>query len=214
MSAKVLTAIGGEVLVPAGTASASPQPDAFYVQWLSKNGSGSSSSGAGASSTAGIAGEVGPFTQTESRYQPIYTALIRTGTSITNQRIWVALTSASLSKSDGVGSLSTRYIGVRFSTLAGDIDWQLASGDGTTGSAIDTGIPVQANTFYLIQLNWATNGQLDCQINGISCTAKTTNLDTGNPTELGVDCATTTLISTPVAHSIAYISLLYDGNDF
>jgi hypothetical protein len=214
MKAKVLTAIGGGALTPSGTASANPQPDAFYVQWVSGNTAGSATSGAAASSSAKVAGEVGPFDQTESRYHPVYTALIRTGSDITNQRIWVALTNDPLSHTDAVGSSGARYIGVRFSTAAGDTDWQLASGDGTTGSATDTGVPVQANTFYLIQLNWSIDGQLDCQINNISCTPKTTNLDTGNPTMLGVECTTTALSGAQVQQSTAYISLRYDGNNF
>jgi hypothetical protein len=202
MHAKTLTAFGGEPLKHVGTASASPQPDAFYVRWVS----------AGAAKKT--AGEVGPFRQTESRYQPIYSALIRTGSSIAEQRIWVALTSADLSQSDGVGALATRYIGVRYSTSANDKDWQVGSGDGTTGSVQDSGIAVQANTYYLIELTWSTNGELNCQINGVSCATKTTNLDTGKPTELGVDCVTTALSSTPVVQSTAYISLQYNGNNF
>lgn len=201
MRAKILTASGGDTLAPVGTASSSPQPDAFYVQWLS---------GAAAKRTAG---EVGPFDQTQSRYNPIFSALIRTGSSITQQRIWVAISSADLSQTDGVGAVATRYVGVRFSTSAGDIDWQLASGDGTTGSVQDTGIAVQPNTAYLIQLTW-TGGQLDCQINGVVCATKTTNLDTGDSTDLGVDCVTTTLAAAPAVQLISYLNLLYNGNDF
>jgi hypothetical protein len=202
MGASALTAIGGEALQPAGTASASPQSDAFYVRWLSA---------AGVNKTAG---EIGPFNQTQSRYHPIFTALIRTGTSITKERIWVALSSADLSQSDGVGAIATRYIGVRFSTAANDTDWQLASGNGTDASVDDTGIAVRPNTLYLIQLNWSVDGQLSCQINNISCAAKTTNLDTGNPTDLGIDCVTTSLSATAVTQSTSYISLLYNGNNF
>ena len=154
-----------------GTASASAQPDAFYVRWLS------------GAALKKVAGEVGPFDQTQSRYHPIYIALVRTGSSIAQQRIWVALSSAELSQTDGVGAIATRYIGVRFSTAAGDTTWKLASGDGTTGSVNDTAVLVQPNTFYLIQLNWSIDGQLSCQINNISCAAKTTNLDTGNATK-------------------------------
>jgi hypothetical protein len=203
MQAKGLTAIGGEALGPVGTASASPQSDAFYVQW---------NTAAGAKKTAG---EVGPFTQTQSRYHPVYTALVRTGTSIAQQRIWVALSSGDLSQSDGVGTpMATRFIGLRYSTAAGDTDWQLVTSDGITGSAIDTGIPVQAGTVYLIQLNWATDGQVTCLINGISCATKTTNLDTGNPTDLGVDCVITSLSASAKYFRTSYITLLYDGNDF
>jgi hypothetical protein len=202
MTSTALTAIGGATLTPVGTASASPQSDAFYVQWLS---------GASATKTAG---EVGPFTQTQGRYRPIFTALIRTGASISKQRIWIALSSADLSQTDGVGSLATRYIGLRYSTSAGDTDWQLASGDGTAASVDDTGIAVQPNTYYLIQLNWSVDGQLSCLINNVSCAAKTTHLDIGGTTDLGVDCVATPLGTVAVSEMISYINLLYNGNNF
>jgi hypothetical protein len=204
MGAKALTAIGGETLDPAGTPYASPEPDAFYVKWLSVKSDG----------LLAKTGEIGPFDQTQSRYHPIITTLIRTGTSLAGQRIWVALSSADLSASDGVGALAIRYIGLRFSTQARDTDWQLGSGDGKTGTVNDTGVAVQPNTAYLIQLNWSVDGQLSCLINNISCAAKTTNLDTGNATDLGVDCVTSNLGSTTVSESIAYIGLRYDGNNF
>jgi hypothetical protein len=200
MHAKALTAIGGEALSPMGTASASPQPDAFYVQWL-----------AGAKKTAG---EMGPFDQTQSRYEPILTVLITTGSNISQERAWIALTSADLSQTDGTGSLATRYIGLRYSTAAGDTDWELASGDGTTGSVIDTGIAVQPNTSYLVELDWSGGTQLVCLINGIACATKTTNLDIGNATDLGIECATTSLGTLPTVQDIAYIGLIYNGNDF
>jgi hypothetical protein len=207
MDVKALTTVGGETLIPMGSASGSPQTDAFYVKWLS------------AATAKKVAGEVGPFTQTQSRYRPIFTALIRTGSSIASQRIWVALTSADLSQTDGIGALATRYIGVRFSTAAHDTDWELASGDGTTGSVQDTGIAVQPNTAYLITLDWSIDGQLTCLINGLDCATKTTNLDTvteGNSgaTDLGVDCATTNLGTSPVTDLTSYISLRYNGNNF
>jgi len=202
MQAKVLTAIGGEALTAVGTPTASGQTDAFYVNWAS----------AGVKRTAG---EIGPFTQTQSRYNPVYTVLLRTGSNIAQQRIWVALSSADLSQSDGVATpFAPRYIGLRFSASAGDTDWKLASGDGLTGSAIDTGIAVEPSTVYLIQLNWAIGGQLTCLINGISCATKTTNLDTGNATDLGVDCVITALTATPKSFLTSYITLLYNGNDF
>jgi len=207
MQATKLTTVAGESLNPVGTPSGSPQTDAYYIRWHSAPGAGS------------VAGEVGPFTQTQSRYRPVFSALIRTGSSIASQRIWVALTSANLSQTDGTGALATRYIGLRFSTAAGDTTWHLASGDGTTGSAQDSGITVQANTAYLITLDWSIDGQLDCQINGISCALKTTNLDTvtesnaGN-TDLGVECGSTALGSPAVDDFTSYISLRYNGNNF
>jgi hypothetical protein len=185
-----------------GTASGSPQADAYYVQWTS---------GAAANASAGIEG---PFTQSQARYHPILSALIRTGTTISSQRIWVALASADLSQSDGVGAVATKYIGLRYSTSAGDLDWQLASGDGTSGSVNDTGIVVKPNTAYLIQLNWSVDGQLTCLINNVSSAAKTTQLDTGGVANLGIDCVSTALNTVPAVQSTAYISLQYDGNNF
>jgi hypothetical protein len=202
MTATTLTAQGGGTLTPVGIASGTAQADGYFVQWVS---------GAAANASAGL---VGPFTQTEARYHPILTALIRTGTTISSQRIWVALASEDLSQSDGIGAVATKYIGLRYSTSAGDLDWQLASGDGNSGSVNDTGIVVKPNTAYLIQLNWSVDGQLTCLINNVSSAAKTTQLNTGGVANLGVDCVSTTLNAVPAVQSTAYIGLRYDGNNF
>ena len=203
MHATSLTAVAGTNLSPSGTASGNAQPDAYYIQLKSAGGAKK------------YAGEIGPFYQTQSRYHPILTALIRTGSSsIATQRIWVAISAADLSQTDGVNNIATPYVGLRYSTAAGDTDWMLASGDGTSGSVQDTGIPVQPDTAYLMQINWSVDGQLTCLINNISCATKTTNLYSGAPVNMGVDCVTTTLGSPSVFQNTAYISLKYDGNNF
>jgi len=202
MNARYLTPIGGEPLGYVGGLTGTALQDAYYTECVSAVGQKS------------FSGIDGLFIQTQARYHPVMTALVRTGTSIASQRMWVALSSANLSETDGVGAITTRYIGLRYSTSAGDTDWMIASGDGTTGSAIDSGVPVSPSTPYLIQLNWSVDGQLSVLINNVVTGTKTTNLDTGGTTNLGIDLVGTTFQHTPIIVYVAHINLVYDGNDF
>jgi len=192
---------GGEPVIQLGTRSPSPQEDAFYVDYATTH----------APNIA--AGVCGPFTQTLGRYHPVLTALIRTDATLNDQRIWVAMTPSDLALTDGTGPLTTRYVGVRYSATAGDKTWKLASGDGITGSAIDTGVPVAANVSYLIQLDWSVNGQLTCTINGTNVT-KTDNLDTDKKSSLGIESEVTALADLSHQHLISYLRLNYAGNNF
>jgi len=200
-TASRLTAFGGGPLTHLGTHTASRQGDAYYVQFTT---------GASAHSIAGVRGL---YTQTEPAFRPAMTALIRTGATLSQQRIWVALTSADLALTDGTSGLATEYVGVRFSTAAGDATWQVASGDGATGSVSDTGVTVQPNTAYLIQLDWSVGGQLTCTINGTAVT-KTTNLDSLGSSDLGVEAEVTALATSKAGLLVSYMHLDYAGNDF
>jgi hypothetical protein len=183
-----------------GTGAASPQAEDDYVQWTSTT------------TTASVAGLTQGFTQTEARYTPRLATRIRTDTTIANRRIWVALSSAALTKSDGTGTLTTIYYGVRYSTSAGDTTWQCASGDGTTGSVVNTGVTVTTSTYYDIVIDASTPGQLTCMIatnggNYVS-TVKTTNIPAStSATALGITDAATTLAAAAVVHRSAYVYL-------
>lgn len=201
MTATAVTAVGGNALTVNGTPAASAQTDAYYITWAS------------AATANSVAGLTQGFNQTQGRYRPVLKTLIRTDTTIDNRRIWVALTSASLSTSDGIGALATRYVGVRYSSVAGDVNWQCASGDGTTGSVVDTGVAVNASSTYLITVDWSVNGTLTCTINGVA-TTKTTELDTTQTANLGIQNSLTTLTALARSHRIAYVRLKYNGNEF
>ena len=198
-SATVLTPVNTTAVTAQGTAAASAQAEDYYVQWTSAATNGS------------IGGEItSAFTQTQPRYLPRFATRIRTDTAITSRRIWVGLNSAALTGTDGTGALATVYYGLRYSTNAGDTTWQCASGDGTTGSVLNTGVTVTTSTYYDIILDASTPGQLTCMVatnggNYVS-TVKSTNIPSGT-TALGMTDTVTTLTTTADIHRIAYIYL-------
>lgn len=188
-----------------GTGAASGQAEDYYVQWTSATANGS------------VAGETQTFTQTQSRYTPRLATRIRTDTAITTRRIWFALSSAAVTASDeAAGASALVFMGVRYSTAAGDTTWQCGSGDGTTISYTNTNVPVATSTYYDIIIDASTPGQLDCQIatNGGNYvhTIKSTNIPS-NATNLGITNAVTTLAGgNAVIHRIAYVYLGSRGN--
>lgn len=193
-TATVLTSVGCAAFVVTGTAAASSQTDSYYVQHTS------------ATTINTLAGVTQTFIQTQGRHRPKLTAKIRTDSTIDNRRIWVALTPVALTTTDGVGAVTTRYVGVRYSTSAGDTQWQCASSDGTTGSVLSTGVTVTANTAYTITVDWSVDGTLTCTVNGTSVN-KTSNLDATQTAQLGFHSALTTLTAAARVHRTAFIHL-------
>ncbi len=198
-AATTLTAVGGVALTITGTATAVTNADGYFVQHAS------------AATANSVGGYTQTFTQVQGRFRPKLVTRIRTEASIASRRHWVAITSAALSTSDGTGALATRYVGVRYSTAAGDTEWQCASGDGTTGSVLTTGVTVAVSTLYEITVDWSVNGTLTCTVNGTSV-AKTTNLDTTQTANLGLQISGTTLIASAINHLTSFIGLQYIGN--
>lgn len=193
------TAVGGVALTNNGTRTASSQTDSYYVNFAS------------AATANTVAGATQAFTQVRGNYRPKLTVMLRTDAATTSRRMWVALTSAALSTTDGTGALATRYVGLRYSTNAGDVNWQCASGDGTTGSVVDTGVAVTANTAYAITLDWTVSGTLVCTVNGVSVN-KTTNIDATQTANLGIQASLTTLTAAARSIRLAFLRLQYVGN--
>jgi len=193
-TATVFTSVGCAAFVITGVPAASAQTDSYYIAHPS------------AATIDTLAGITQTFIQTQGRYRPKLTVLIRTDATIDLRRIWVALTPVALTLTDGVGAFTTRYVGVRYSTSAGDTAWQCASGDGTTGSVVSTGVAVAVSTAYKITVDWSVNGTLTCTVNGTSVN-KTTNLDTTQTAALGLHAALTTLSAVARTHRTAFIHL-------
>jgi hypothetical protein len=182
-----------------GTAAASAQAEDYYVQYTSANAGGN------------IAGLTGPLTQTEPRYTTRLATRIRTDSVVTNRRIWVALNSAALTGSDeAAGASAVIFVGLRYSTNAGDTTWQCGSGDGTTISYVNTGVTVATSTYYDIVIDGSVLGQIDCEIatNGGSYvnTLKATNIPTST-TALGITNAATNIANGTIIHRISYVYL-------
>lgn len=198
LNSTTLTSVGGGALTSNGTTSASPQTNGMFVAFAT------------AVAINSVGGQTQTFTQTRGAYHPELTTVIRTDATIDQRRIWVALTSASLSLTDGEGVLATRFGGVRYSVAAGDLNWKCVSGDGAAGSSEDTGVTVTAATTYKITLRWTTSGELVCSINGVEY-VKTTNFDAVGTTNLGIQNTLTTLTGVARTHRIGYIFLQQDN---
>lgn len=199
-TATTFTSVGLVAHVVNGTAAASSSDEDYYIRYST------------AAATNSVAGLTQAFTQTQARYRPILSTRIRTNTTITSTRIWIALSTASMTSTDGVGALATRYVGIRYSTAASDTNWQCASGDGTTGSVQDTGILVSPNMYYDMKVDWSVDGQLSCSITTSTAanaspniTVKTTNLDTTQTANLGFTNALSNLAGVVRIHRLSYI---------
>lgn len=111
--------------------------------------------------TGNAAGVTSAVTTTESQWKPKMEARVRTPATISSARDWVGLTNTSLTASDG-GTNS--FVGLRYSTSAGDTDWQCVAGDGTSTTAADTGVTVHANHYYDVIIDYTVSGTVICSV--------------------------------------------------
>lgn len=115
-----------------GTASSSSDSDGDWITLTS---------GATAGNAGGFSGDSG---QTRYRLNPVFDTVIKTN-NITNVRIWIGLFTTAPGNVDAYNNGS---IGFRFSTVAGDVNWQGVIYGSSTLTLYDTGVPVLANTKY------------------------------------------------------------------
>jgi len=134
------------------------------------------------------AGWAGALADLQIQQAPEFEFVIKTGAGagdIANQRIWAAFTTAAaLDQADaGVGNT----IGFRYSTGAGDTNWQAVSRNATSGlnTVTDTGVAVAANTRYEFRIDARNSASILMYINGTLVATMTTTLPvvttTGGP---------------------------------
>lgn len=107
--------------------------------------------------------------------KPLLYANTRTsGTALTNQRIWVGLSSniaSNLNDTDTPGSThSVHAILFRASSVAPDTNWQIVSCDGATQTVADTGVAYAINTVYRFRIDSANKAAVHCYINDVEVT--------------------------------------------
>lgn len=100
-----------------------------------------------ANSDGGWSSLGGATTGIQPDFQPCLVTAIRTGAVITNIRFWIGLFTGTPMASDTIPANSAGY---RFSTSAGDLNWQAVSSDGVSSQVTDTGIAVAASTSYIL----------------------------------------------------------------
>lgn len=150
-AAAVYQTSGAAAVTTSGTLSNSNDTDSSYVNHAIA---------ATAASTGGI---VTAFTLTRTGYYPHFYALVRTGSVITNLRIWVGLHSAAPGNSDNPGN---NHISFRYSSVAGDTTWRTSIKNGTTQTLGNSGVTVEVSTAYLLELWIGSDGKAYFSVNG------------------------------------------------
>lgn len=143
------------------------------------------------------------------KHDPRFTAVIRTGSDVTNLRIWVGLFSAMVTNVDTIAG-ATEAAAFRFSTVAADVNWKGICKDATTQSAAsDTGVAVAADTKYKLSL-WVLSdtGAVYFSVNDRPATFVITNLP-ANATDLGFVVTAVTTTNTAKALAISDIYCEY-----
>lgn len=75
--------------------------------------------------------------------------------SVTSRRVWIGLGSTTMSDSD---TAAGHFVGVRYSTVAGDAGWMPVSRDGTTQTVGAAGSAPVADVPYMLVMSGATGG--------------------------------------------------------
>lgn len=97
-----------------------------------------------------------------------FALIFKLPSSVTSRRLWIGLGSTTMSDSD---TAAGSFVGVRYSTVAGDAGFMPASRDGTTQTIGTAGSAPVADVPYMLTIQAATGGS--------SVAVKITRLDTG-----------------------------------
>lgn len=116
---------------------------------------------------------------------PILEFVIKTSTPITQIRIWILMSDTATSGSaDDLGGTS-KYMGFRFSTVAGDGGWVGVCRDGTTQSVTATVAAIAASTQYKLKIR-KSGSSVFFSVDGGTEVQQTSNLPAA-ATEFGID---------------------------
>ena len=170
MGASTATAAGGTAVFNDGTGS--------YINYTS---------GTGISAVGGLAAAAANLVQL--RHLPDILFVMKTGAvaaDISNVRIWVGMHTDGALATDVPGSLGISGVVFRYSTPAGDTNWQAHTFDGVGDTAVDTGVVVTADTRYVFRIRATSTTTIEFYINGTlvamaagTIPAGTTNLQFG-----------------------------------
>jgi hypothetical protein len=173
-----------------------------------------------ATSTALNAAAGWAWGQTDVRVevQPRWEYIMKTGANasdVANTRIWCAFVSAAaLDQSDaGVGNVA----GFRYSTSAGDANWQAVTRNAGTGlnTIVDTGVPITANTRYVLIIDASNPASIVFMI-GVGGTQPSVvaTISTTLPvvTTTGSPYATITNLSAGTARAFRLVRMIQEAN--
>lgn len=174
--ASAATILPDQVAAPTtvGTLAVSNESDSTYV---------SATSGAAAGNNGGFVSA--SLNLLRRGYNPMFEALIRTGSTVADARFWLGLFSAAPTNVDDLAG-ATQGIAFRYSAPAGDVGWRAVCDDGTNSSVSTNMTTVTADTRYLLRIRVdSTAGIAYFSVNNGAETAISTNLPAVG-TDLGV----------------------------
>jgi hypothetical protein len=220
-SATTFSAVGALTLggsTVAGTSS--NQAEDNYINFTDAGTSGSVAGiGSGTTQATCVNNGCGSATQivnvAEARWRPKLVTRIRTDSTITNTRYWVALTAADVT---GTNSPATNMMGIRYAAGT-DTNWMCVSNNNTTATAADTGILVQASHAYDMILEYDKNGNVQCSVEDATLSAgfgteAITSTTPTTTTNMGLqETVTSTASSSTRGLSVAYAFLEYGVPD-
>lgn len=146
---------------------------------------GSNSSGA----TWGIDSQY--FNMLNLYAEPVMRVRFKTGSDLTNQRIWVGFCSSDISNSDNPAA---SLMAIRYSTSASDTTFKCCVKDGTNMTTVDSGVTVTADTVYDMVIDASAGSEIEFYIESAVVSNITTNIP-ASTTPLGVVCKGTNLTS-------------------
>jgi len=157
-------------------------------------------------------------TSTEARWLPKFVTRIRTDANVTtNGRMWVGLSSASLTAvtvPTTATANATVILGIGYETGVNSGNFVCGSGDATNISGTDMGVAPAASTYYDVIIDYSTSGTLVCSIaasgGAYTTVTKTSNTPT-NATAIGPYIAEILKSGTP-AHVLSVSYAYIDSN--
>lgn len=163
----------------AGSWSSSNQTDGSYVQCTQ--------TGTSINLRAGF--DAGARNVWRADNDPTLEFVIQTGATMTNIRLWFLMTDTQISSADDLGGTS-KYIGFRYSTVAGDGGWVGVTRDGTTQNVTGTVAAIGASTKYKLKIR-KSGSTVFFSVNGGAEVSTSSNLPAA-ATEFGIDCCSIT----------------------
>jgi hypothetical protein len=148
-------------------------------------------------------------TGTEERWRPYLQTRIKLDSTITSERLFVAISSAGAGANMSDSPTAPVWGGIRYSTSASDTTFKCGAGNASASAFTDTGVTVTASHYYTMIVDWTTSGQITCRIsdNGgaYSSTTVTTDVVTSNSAVMYNHAELTTLTTAARILNVAYM---------
>ena len=152
-------------LTATGTASVVNDTTGEYIDYLSATNPANS-----------IMGVIGGFTDYSGNDNPVYSASMKTGTSITSIRLWCGLTNSNVFTLNvfpnaGIGA-AFKYV----PAVDGTAFWRTSTSTGAAITTTTTTTAIAADTRYNLRIDWRSPTFIIFSINGVPVATHTTNL--------------------------------------